>query len=125
MWHGHIVRTPTTIVTYGTRNVGEALVSVDDADETLLPNTNVTITVTLLDVHNALIIPRDALHLDSKGDFVYRVVNGHLHRTSVKIGSLNLTQVQVLSGIEEKDVVALTAPDGTTLRNGMAISHAE
>jgi len=124
VWHGHIVRTPTTIVTYGTRNVGEALVSVDDADETLLPNTNVTITVTLLDVHNALIVPRDALHLDSNGDFVYRVEGGHLRRISVKIGSLNLTQVQVLSGLNENDVVALTAPDGTTLHDRMAVSHA-
>ena len=41
-WHGHILRPPTTITTYGTRNVGECLITVDDANGDLLPNTNVT-----------------------------------------------------------------------------------
>ncbi|MEO6829728.1 MAG: efflux RND transporter periplasmic adaptor subunit [Acidobacteriaceae bacterium] len=125
IWHGHIVRIPTTIVTYGTRNVGEALISVDDSDETLLPNTNVTLTVTLLDVRDTLIIPREALHVDDNGDFVYQVLQDRLHRVPVKIGSLNLTQVQILSGINTNDVVALTAPDGSNLRNRLAVSRAK
>ncbi len=120
-WHGHVIRTPTTIVSYGTRNVGEALISVDDADETLLPNTNVTITVTLLDLQDALIIPREALHADESGDYVFKIVDGHLQRVPIKIGSLNLTQVQVLSGVTENTVVALSAPDGTTLHSGLAV----
>ena len=123
VWHGRIVRTPTTIVTYGTRNVGEALVSVDDADETLLPNTNVTITVTLLDVPNALIVPREALRADGNGNFVYQVVGGRLRRVGVKIGNLNLTQVQILSGLDDNAVVALTAPDGTNLHARLAVSR--
>ncbi len=125
VWHGHVVRTPTTIVTYGTRNVGEALVSVDDSDETLLPNTNVTITVTLKDVRNALLIPREALHVDDNGDYVYQVADGRLRRTAVVIGALNLTQVQIISGIPEHTVVALSAPDGSNLQNGLAVRQAE
>jgi HlyD family secretion protein len=125
VWHGHIARTPTTVVTYGTRNVGEALISVDDSDETLLPNTNVTITVTLLDVRNALVIPREALHVDDSGKYVFRVVDGRLRRTQVETGNINLTQVQILSGIADKTVVALTAPDGTSLHGGMPVSRAE
>lgn len=126
VWHGRIVRTPTTIIPYGTRNVGEALVSVDDADETLLPNTNVTLTVTLFDIHNALIVPREALRVDDSGaDYVLRVENGKLHRTDVKIGALNLTQVQILSGLSEGDVVALSAPDGSNLHDGMEVSRAK
>lgn len=125
VWHGHVVRTPTTIVTYGTRNVGEALISVDDSDETLLPNTNVTLTVTLLDVPDALIIPREALHVDGDGDYILQVVDGHLQRVNVKIGNLNLTQVQILSGISENTVVALSAPDGSVLHSGIAVRRAE
>lgn len=126
VWHGHIVRTPTTITTYTTRNVGEALVSVDDSDETLLPNTNVTLTVTLTDIHDALIVPREALHANSDGgDYVLRVQGGHLHRTSVKIGAFNLTEVQILSGVSLGETVALSAPDGTDLHSGMAVSRAE
>ncbi len=124
VWHGHVVRIPTTIVSYGTRNVGEALISVDDSDEMLLPNTNVTITVTLLDVHDALLIPREALHADDKGDYVLQVVNGRLRRVAVKIGNLNLTEVQIISGVPENAVVALSAPDGSNLRGGLAVRRA-
>ncbi len=113
VWHGRVIRTPTTIIAYGTRNVGEALISVDDADETLLPNTNVTITVTLLDVPNALIVPREAFHADDTGNYVFRVIDGRLRRTPVKVGNMNLTQVQILSGLSQGAVVALTAPDGS------------
>ena len=45
-WHGHVDRAPVTVITYGTRHVGEVLVSIDDADGTLLPDTNVNVTVT-------------------------------------------------------------------------------
>lgn len=125
IWTGHVARTPTTIVTYGTRNVGEALISVDPSDINLLPNTNVTITVTLKDLRNIVIIPRDALRVDDSGDFVYQVVNNRLSHVSVKTGALNLTQVQILSGLPENATVALSAPDGTTLRSGLAVRHVE
>ncbi|MHB8301210.1 MAG: efflux RND transporter periplasmic adaptor subunit [Acidobacteriaceae bacterium] len=124
-WTGHVVRTPTTIVTYGTRNVGEALISVDNSDGTLLPNTNVTITVTLKDVPNALIVPREALRVGDSGDYVYRVVDNHLKHVPVKIGELNLTEVQILSGLAEGDIVALSAIDGSTLRSGLAVRRAD
>ncbi|HTU52210.1 MAG TPA: efflux RND transporter periplasmic adaptor subunit [Acidobacteriaceae bacterium] len=125
VWHGHVIRTPSTIITYGTRNVGEALVSVDDADETLLPNTNVTITVVLNDLKNVLLIPREALRIDDSGDYVYRVDNGHLKRIRITIGALNLMKVQVISGLHPGDVVALSAVDGSNLHNGQAVRRAE
>ena len=125
VWHGHVVRTPSTIITYGTRNVGEALVSVDDADETLLPNTNVTITVVLNDLKNVLLIPREALRIDDSGDYVYGLDNGHLKRIPIKINALNLMKVQVVSGLHPGDVVVLSAMDGATLHSGQAVSRAE
>lgn len=124
-WTGHVIRTPTTIVTYGTRNVGEALISVDDSDGSLLPNTNVTITVTLLDLENVLTVPREALRVDDAGDYVFQVVNNRLRRVPVKIGALNLTQVQIVSGISQGDVIALTAVDGSTLRSGLTVRRAD
>ncbi len=125
VWHGHVVRTPSTIIRYGTRNVGEALVSVDDADEVLLPNTNVTITVVLKDLKNVLLIPREALRIDDSGDYVYGVVNGHLRRMPVTIGPLNLNKVQIVAGLHPGDVVSMSAVDGSNLQNGQAVSPAE
>ncbi len=125
IWHGHVIRTPSTIIAYGTRNVGEALVSVDDADETLLPNTNVTITVVLKDLKNVLLIPREALRIDDKGDYVYGLNNGHLKRIPVKIGALNLMKVQIVFGLHPGDIVVLSAVDGSTVHNGQAVRRAE
>src|SRR6185312_4108062 len=78
VWHGHISIAPTTVITYGTRNVGECLITVDDARGDLLPNTNVTVTVTTSQRFNVLSVPREALHTEGVSDFVYRVVDGKL-----------------------------------------------
>jgi len=125
IWTGRVVRTPTTIVTYGTRNVGEALISVDSSDGTLLPNTNVTITVTLLELRDVLTIPREALRVDDSGDFVYQVVDGRLKHVPVKIGALNLTEVQIVSGISQDATIALSASDGSTLRSHLRVRRAD
>ena len=111
-WHGHIARVPSTIITYTTRNVGEVLVTIDDADNDLLPNTNVRVTALVANEPNALNIPREALHTENGQAYVYRVERDILHRTNVRVGNLNLTQVEILGGLKEGDVVALTSTNG-------------
>ena len=124
-WHGHVDVAPTTIIAYNTRNVGEALITVDDAQEDLLPNTNVTVTVTTRQRFNVLGIPREALHTEGATNFVYRVINHHLQRTVVQIGAQNLTRVEIVSGLSEKDIVALNATSNRDLANGLEIKSVE
>lgn len=108
VWHGHVTQPPTTVITYnGTRNVGEALVSIDDARGDLLPNTNVTGTVTISQHNDTLSLPREALHTLGKEDFVYRIVDSKLVKTPVKVGVLNQTSMEIVSGLHEGDKVAL------------------
>lgn len=121
LWHGHIVRVPSTIITYGTRHVGEAIVSVDDANGLLLPNTNVTLTVTTLRKDSVLTVPREALHPEGGQNYVFQVVNGQLKKTPIQIGAVNLTMVEVLSGLDTHAVVALSAVSGVTLQDGMTV----
>ncbi|WP_433972281.1 efflux RND transporter periplasmic adaptor subunit [Tunturiibacter lichenicola] len=124
-WHGHISRAPTTVITYGTRNVGECIITVDDARGDLLPNTNVVVTVTTSQRFNALSVPREALHTEG-GDFVYRVVANKLVRTPVQVGTgVNLTRVEILSGLTEKDTVALSAANNHELTNGLPVKIVE
>jgi HlyD family secretion protein len=125
VWHGHISRAPSTVITYGTRNVGECLITVDDAQEDLLPNTNVTVTVTVSQRFNVLSVPREALHTEGASDYVYRIVQGKLVRTPVQVGVLNLTRVEIRSGLSEKDVVALNATSNRDLSNGLAVKIVE
>lgn len=114
-WHGHIAQLPSTIVSYGTRNVGEVLVAIDDADDGLLPQTHVTVTVTTSSEANVLTVPREALHSEGGKPYVYRVEDGKLVHTQVTTGTINLTDVAILSGLHEGDVVATGSLSGTAL----------
>jgi HlyD family secretion protein len=125
VWHGHIEQVPTTVITYGTRNVGECLITVDDARGDLLPNTNVTVTVTTSQKSNVLSVPREALHTNGTQNYVYRVIGGKLARTAVQLGVVNLTRVEIASGLSAGDVVALSATSNRDLTNGLPVKIAE
>lgn len=122
-WHGHVKQVPTTIISYqGTRNVGECVITVDDAHGDLLPNTNVTITVTTSQKKGVLSVPREALHTDPKNDYVLMVVNGRLQRKNVQVGSgVNLTRVEIASGLNDGDTIALSGNGGGELKDGMIV----
>ena len=120
-WQGHIIRIPSTVITYGTRNVGEVLVQLDDADGELLPDTNVTVTVTTAREANALTIPREALHSENGKSYVYKVAGNRLVRTPVTIGTPNLTQAPILSGLREGDWVATGTTNGLPLQEDIPI----
>lgn len=121
-WHGHIVRIPSTVITYGTRNVGAVLVAIDDPDGALLPNTNVRVTVTVANDPNVLTIPREALHLEQGKAYVYKIVNETLRRAPVTTGDINLTVVEVKSGLSEGDVVALGTTNAQPLGNNLPVT---
>lgn len=122
-WHGHIARVPSTIITYTTRNVGEVLITIDDADNDLLPSTNVRVTALISNEPNALNIPREALHTENGQTYVYLVKGDTLHRTVITVGQINLTQVEVLTGLKAGDVVALGSTNGQPIGDGVPITE--
>ena len=124
-FHGHIIRLPSSVITYGTRNVGEVLVSIEDSDGVLLPNTNVVVTVTTHEVHDALTVPREALHVEGGRDYVYVVQKDALHRVVVQVGAINLTMVQIVSGLQPHAVVALGTTNGAPVTEGVPIRIVE
>ena len=121
VWHGHIVRTPITVITYSTRIVGEVLIQIDGDDDGLLPATTVTVTVTTSTEPNVLSIPREALFSENGKNYVFKVVGDGLKRTPVTIGPFNLTQVAILSGLSEGDTVATGTTTGQPLQVGVPI----
>jgi len=120
-WHGRIVQLPSTIVTYGTRNVGEAIVAVEDGGMGLMPDTHVTVTVTTASEPNILTVPREALHSENGKAYVYRVVGDTLVRTPVSPGTINLTQVAISSGLSDGDLVATGSLNGLPLEAGTLV----
>lgn len=120
-WRGHISRLPSTVITYGTRNVGEVLVAIDDTDGALLPDTNVRVTVTVANESNVLKVPRDALHIDAGRDYVYVKEGNSLRRVRVTIGVRNLNDVEITSGLTPGEVVALGTTNAQPLSSGVPV----
>lgn len=126
VWHGHISVAPTTIITYGTRNVGECLIDVDDAKGDLLPNTNVTVTVTTAERRHVLTVPREAVHTDNNRQYVFRVEGHRLVRTPVTVGIFNLVRSEIVSGLSDGDTVALSSVGvSRDLVDGMDVNVAQ
>jgi HlyD family secretion protein len=121
VWHGHIFEVPTTIINYGTRNVGECLITVDDANGDLLPNTNVTVKVTTSRHEDAVSVPREALHTLGTSNYVFKVADGKLVKTVVGVGALNQTRVEITSGLSIGDKVALGAKTDEELSDGLRV----
>jgi HlyD family secretion protein len=124
IWHGHIERVPITVIHLETRTVGEVLVKIDDLEDgELLPDTNVTVTVTTASQANALSIPREALHMESGKPYVFRIVKDELKRTPVMTGAINLTQVAILSGLSDGEWIATGTTSGQPLQEGVPIKE--
>ena len=125
IWHGRIVSVPITVITYGTRTVGEVLIAIDGADSGLLPQTNVTVTVTTSSDANVLSIPREALYSEGGRPYVFKVVGDQLKRVPVTTGTINLTQVAITSGLEQGDTVATGTTNGQPLQEGIPIEQVQ
>jgi HlyD family secretion protein len=126
LWHGHIERTPSTVAQYETRRVGEALIHIDDnPDGQLLPNTNVTVTVTTSSQADVMSIPREALRSENGKTFVYRIVGDELKKTYVATGAINISQVAITSGLKDGEWVATGTTTGQPLQDGLAVQRAQ
>jgi HlyD family secretion protein len=68
-------------------------------------------------------MPREALHEQSGKYFVYKVVGNELQRVAVTIGPPTVTQVPILSGLQEGDVVATGTSNGQPLQEGVPIKE--
>jgi HlyD family secretion protein len=121
VWNGAVNTVPATVKLRGTRNVGEITCVVDNGDFKLLPNINVGVTVITAEHRNVLTLPREAVRLDDSKPYVYQIVNNELQRRTLQTSISNLTQVEVMAGIPENTLVALTATNSKPLRDGLAV----
>jgi HlyD family secretion protein len=118
-WSGRTGVVPKQVVTHGTRNVGELLCSVSNDRLDLLPNTTVDVHIHVSERPSVLVVPRGAVYIDSSKRFVFRVEDDRLHRRDIKVGIANPTIIEVLSGLQQGDVVAL--PGEVLLKENLRI----
>lgn len=121
-WTGTVATLPATVKLRGTRNVGEATIALDNEDYKLLPNVNVSVSIIIAQHDDVLTIPREALRQDDTKPYVYQIVEDKLRRHDVTVAASNLIKVEVSSGLNDKDVVALNSTSNLkSLRDGSPV----
>ncbi len=120
VWNGKTEILPKQVVLRGTRSVGELLCSVSNDRLDLLPNTTVDVRIHVSERAATLVVPRGAVSVEGDNRYVFRVQDNRLQRVPIKVGISNPTQMEVLSGLNEGDVVAL--PGEVTLKDNLSVT---
>ena len=125
-WLGKTEIIPKQVVARGTRSVGELLCAVDNSKLELLPNINVNVRIHSNERTNVVTVPRAAVDAESGRRYVFVVVKNQLsvnktrlERREIQVGIADSTSYEVLSGLQESDIVAL--PGDAVLHDGMAV----
>src|SRR6266849_1490987 len=122
-WPGRTEMTPKQVVPRGSRSVGELLCSVENEKLELLPNTNVNVRINSKERVNVLAVPRGAVDLVSGQRSVFVVKDGvggtTLERRTIQVGIADAKNYEVLSGLQEGEIVAL--PGDVDLKDGMRV----
>lgn len=125
IWEGKVANLPSTVVSRGTRMVGEVLCKVDNPDHRLLPNVNVNTTIISSNSEEALTVPREAVHEDNGRNYVFVLRDHHLHLQDVQVGISNLTRVEVRSGISDQDTIAVQSFSPSPMTDGIRVKIVE
>jgi HlyD family secretion protein len=124
VWTGRTEIIPKQVVARNTRSVGELLCAVDNQKLELLPNINVDVKIHSNERMNVLTVPRAAVDAESGHRYVFVVTKtalgkSRLLRREVQLGIADSTNFEVISGLQENEMVAL--PGDAVLHDGMAV----
>lgn len=122
-WTGRTQQIPKQVVPHGMRSVGEVICSVVNDKLELLPNTNVEVTILIVERHGVLVAPRAAVREDAGKRYVFVLAGDKLERREIAVGVASASKYEVLSGLRLNDRIAL--PGDRNLRSGMTIRIAE
>ncbi len=124
-WQGSVASLPSTVVSRGSRIVGEIFCTVNNSEHLLLPNVDVNTTIIANSKQDAITVPREAVHEDAGHSYVYVLQGDHLHRRDLKLGISNLTRVEILSGVSEGDLIAVQSFSPSPMSDGVAVKVTE
>jgi HlyD family secretion protein len=117
-WMGAVDKTPTQIVSNGTRQVGEVICLIANPDSDLLPGTNVNAEIKSEAVENALTIPKETIRREGSQTGVFVLQGDHVAWRKISTGINNTTRTQV-TGLNDGDLIAL--PTEKPLKDGMQV----
>jgi HlyD family secretion protein len=125
-WSGRTENVPKQVVQRNTRSVGELLCSVNNDNLELLPNTNVNVRINSRERLGVLSVPRGAVEVEGGRSYVFVVKpkqlgvgKSTLEKREIRVGIADATNYEVVSGLEEGELVAL--PGDVDLHDGMNV----
>ncbi|KAA6458358.1 HlyD family efflux transporter periplasmic adaptor subunit [Acidobacteria bacterium AB60] len=121
-WHGHIAIKPLAVTRMGPRRVGQCTIALEDVKGDLPVNTNVAVLAVTERHAHVLAVPREALHTEGGGSYVYRLDGGKVKKTPVVPGIANAMNIEVLQGIRPEDTIVLHAADDSPLTDGLRVT---
>ncbi len=98
--------------------IASVLIDGTNADGALRPGMNGTVTVEVGTIPDVLNVPMPAVERHGDGHFVWKVTPDGPLATPVALGANNLTHVEVVSGLAERDRIYLVRPPGARLPAG-------
>src|SRR6266568_2248067 len=124
-WVGKTEVIPKQVVPHQNRSVGELLCAVNNDKLELLPNINVNVRINSRERIGVLSVPRGAVEAEGGRRFVFVVrknqlgVKSTLEKREIHVGIADATNYEVVSGLQEGELVAL--PGDVDLRDGMDV----
>ena len=125
-WSGKTEMIPKQVVPHGTRSVGELLCAVNNDKLELLPNINVTVRINSRERIGVLAVPRSAVEANGGRRFVFvvrksglGVGKSTLEKREIRVGIADASNYEVVSGLQEGELVAL--PGDVDFRDGMTV----
>lgn len=94
-----------------------AEVVIDNPDADIFLGVEAKVKINLGTAENVLVAPMEIVNSDTEGNFCYVLHNGVIGKKTVETGAQQESQVEIVSGLEETDVVIPTLPDN--LKVGM------
>ena len=126
-WVGKTEIIPKQVVPHQNRSVGELLCAVNNDKLELLPNINVNVRINSRERIGVLSVPRGAVAAEGGRRFVFVVKKNQLgvgkstlEKREIHVGIADATNYEVVSGLQEGDLVAL--PGDVDLRDGMTVT---
>src|SRR5216684_3619700 len=126
-WVGKTENIPKQVVKRETRSVGELLCSINNDKLELLPNINVNVRINSRERIGVLSVPRGAVAAEGGRRYVFVVRQNQLgvgkstlEKREIHVGIADATNYEVVSGLQEGELVAL--PGDVDLRDGMTVT---
>ena len=109
-YRGTVSEIKRLAVTDGT-DKAKVLVSVhiDQPDDAIILGLEADVIIHAHEKERALLLPVTAFYSDDKGDYCYAIVNGLIVKKYVETGIESGDYIEILSGLEEKDIVITDA----------------